>query len=180
MGKPQVTGGEYRTQRHQSGHRDPSTSPDFALAQARYWGRFKDFGEVEPFELVDGGVGPDEVQDSGEARPAALDTATLASLEDFGVTVDEAEKEARDFGTTVDEAEEEDFGTTVDEAGGAVEPEVEVAAEPEPESEVAAEPEPDSEVAEASEADAGTPWESAPEPESVWKSAPEPAEEAEE
>lgn len=32
------------------------TSPDFAVAQARYWGRFKDFSEVEPFELLDSAV----------------------------------------------------------------------------------------------------------------------------
>ncbi|NNK61975.1 MAG: response regulator [Gemmatimonadetes bacterium] len=33
---------------------DPATSPDFAIAHARYWGRFNEFGEVEPFELLDG------------------------------------------------------------------------------------------------------------------------------
>ena len=38
---------------HRSGHApDPGLSPDFALAHARYWGRFKGFAAVEPFELL--------------------------------------------------------------------------------------------------------------------------------
>ena len=38
---------------HQSGQNARGTSPDFAIAHARYWGRFNEFGEVEPFELLD-------------------------------------------------------------------------------------------------------------------------------
>ncbi len=40
---------------HHAGHApDPGLSPDFALAHARYWGRFKGFAAVEPFELLGG------------------------------------------------------------------------------------------------------------------------------
>lgn len=57
------------------------TSPDFAVAQARYWGRFKDFSEVEPFELLDSETAsrPVEPADAEAAAdvhsPAAAPTA---------------------------------------------------------------------------------------------------------
>ncbi len=39
---------------HQSAPKaEPGASTDFALAHARYWGRFKGFCEVEPFEVLD-------------------------------------------------------------------------------------------------------------------------------
>jgi LmbE family N-acetylglucosaminyl deacetylase len=52
---------------HQGGGRDRAISPDFAIAHARYWGRFNEFGEVEPFELLDErhAGGPTEEADSG-------------------------------------------------------------------------------------------------------------------
>ena len=56
---------------HQTGHApDPGLSPDFALAHARYWGRFKGFAAVEPFELL------------GSADPGAPQQQVPASASD--------------------------------------------------------------------------------------------------
>lgn len=49
------------------------TSPDFAVAQARYWGRFKDFSEVEPFELLDSETASRPVEPSDAEAAAAVD-----------------------------------------------------------------------------------------------------------
>jgi CheY-like chemotaxis protein len=59
---------------HQSGHApDPGLSPDFALAHARYWGRFKGFAAVEPFELL------------GSANPGPPSDRTDASAREHGI-----------------------------------------------------------------------------------------------
>jgi CheY-like chemotaxis protein/LmbE family N-acetylglucosaminyl deacetylase len=63
---------------HQAGHApDPGLSPAFALAHARYWGRFKGFAAVEPFELLgstDAGPSREEVPEAtshpAETMPA--------------------------------------------------------------------------------------------------------------
>jgi CheY-like chemotaxis protein/LmbE family N-acetylglucosaminyl deacetylase len=60
---------------HQGTGGQPGTSPDFAIAHARYWGRFNEFSEVEPFELLDerreAADAPSEAEgaDASMARP---------------------------------------------------------------------------------------------------------------
>lgn len=64
---------------HQSSHTpDPGLSPEFALAHARYWGRFKGFTAVEPFELL-GSADP-----VPEPRPVAEPAADVDEGEDSG------------------------------------------------------------------------------------------------
>lgn len=55
--------------RHFSRESEGEASVDFARAQARYWGRFKHFTEVEPFELLD--------REAGESDPPAPSDAEL-------------------------------------------------------------------------------------------------------
>jgi CheY-like chemotaxis protein/LmbE family N-acetylglucosaminyl deacetylase len=62
---------------HQGAGGDPATSPDFAIAHARYWGRFNEFGEVEPFELLDE---RQAARAAGDAQ-AAADPAQAAPVE---------------------------------------------------------------------------------------------------
>lgn len=62
--------------RYAGSERGSETSPDFAVAQARYWGRFKDFSEVEPFELLDSEtvsqpVAPDDDDDRSSVAAKA-------------------------------------------------------------------------------------------------------------
>ncbi len=102
---------------HPAGGGSGETSPDFAMAQARYWGRFKDFSEVEPFELLD----------SGPAREAEATEQHAGTTPDF-----EAHREP--------EPEPEREPVEI----GSLEPEppaVDVAAEPVSEPEPAPEPE---------------------------------------
>lgn len=63
---------------HHSGHApDPGLSPEFALAHARYWGRFKGFAAVEPFELLGSAEGSSVTERVAEAAPRARPVAAV-------------------------------------------------------------------------------------------------------
>jgi hypothetical protein len=64
---------------HQGAGGDPATSPDFAIAHARYWGRFNEFGEVEPFELLDERHAVGAAEGGGSASADADDEPPLPS-----------------------------------------------------------------------------------------------------
>lgn len=69
---------------HHAGHApDPGLSPDFALAHARYWGRFKGFAAVEPFELLGGDEGqppPESAERSSDTAPSAPESVAAAEV----------------------------------------------------------------------------------------------------